>query len=146
MDAHKIKNHRSASGDPFPDFQKILGEELTALQSRIYRLFSVRFKIDLPHEMAKTQEIVVSVHPENATADDFSLSECFQRLGLWPRERVFINWGRFDDIDALFTTDLAWAFSSVWYSGIDDIEIFDESLDWMVAIAHDGTVELRFGP
>ncbi|KPA90347.1 hypothetical protein ACMGT0_20260 [Pseudomonas sp. RHF3.3-3] len=146
MDAHKIKNHSDVTADPFPDVQKVLGDDLAALKSRIFHLFSIRFEIVLPHEMAKTQKIVVSVHPDNAADDHFSLSECFQYLGIRSRERVFINWGRFDDIDALRTTDLFKVFSSIWYPGVDDIEIFDESLNWMVAIAHDGTVALRFGP
>jgi hypothetical protein len=31
-------------------------------------------------------------------------------------------------------------FSDLWYPGADDIDLFDASVSWVVAIRHDGAV------
>ncbi|MGY2224951.1 hypothetical protein ACW9IK_19880 [Pseudomonas gingeri] len=144
MDLHKISNHKSETDGQFPAFEPIQGEELTTLKNKIYKIFSEKFNINLPLDMVKTQEIVSSRFPKNASEENFSLSEAFEYFGTHPKDQVYVNWGKFDDIDRMPTSDLIRAFSSVWYSESDDIEIFDEDLSWMVAVAHDGTVELRF--
>ncbi|RBH52727.1 MULTISPECIES: hypothetical protein [Pseudomonas] len=144
MDEHKIVNHENECGRAFPHFDRVEGDALDVLRERIYSLFFKNYNIKLPDEMIKTQRVVVSKYQKNAAEKDFMLDECFRYFGVCPKERVYVNWRCFDELDRLLAVDLVSDFSSIWYPESDDIEIFDEELSWMVAIAHDGVVELRF--
>jgi hypothetical protein len=55
---------------------------------------------------------------------------------------LYVNWDRFDHIDKLSCTDLSRHFSDIWYPSADDIEIFDESGQWVLMVCHDGVVSL----
>lgn len=79
----------------------------------------------------------------NAEAEDFILSEAFERLGITPQSRVYVNWYRFDDVDRISLNNLSSYFTDIWYPGTDDIEIFDETCCWILSISHDG--DLSYG-
>jgi hypothetical protein len=64
------------------------------------------------------------------------------RRGIHVGERVLIDWYRFDRIDEMRLDDLETYFDDVWYGSADDIEVFDESLEWFIVVAHYGEVRL----
>jgi hypothetical protein len=76
----------------------------------------------------------------NSLSDDFRLSQVLWRLRILPPEYVFVNWYRFDDVDEIKFADLESHFTDIWYPSSDDIEVFDSSLKWLIAVSHDGSV------
>ena len=57
---------------------------------------------------------------------------------------MYINWSDFKDIDVLDLEDVLRYFYDIWFPGMDDIEIFDETFNWLVSIRHDGVVSYVF--
>jgi hypothetical protein len=55
-------------------------------------------------------------------------------------KKVYLNWYRFDDIDQIDLAALDQYFSDIWYPGSDDLDVFDDSTDWIVSIAHFGKI------
>jgi hypothetical protein len=60
--------------------------------------------------------------------------------GIVPRLDVFLDWHRFDDVDQLKLTDLTRWFDDIWYPLADDIDLCDESTDWIFSIRSEGQV------
>ena len=63
-------------------------------------------------------------------------------LNIKPNLQVYLNWYSFTDIDILNIIFLDKYFFDIWYPISDDIDIFDESLNWFLSIRHDGNVVL----
>lgn len=78
----------------------------------------------------------------NAQNENFSLSKFLSRAGLNNIGDVFVNWYRYDDIDKFNLYELDKYFDYIWYPDADDIDIFDESLSWIVSISHTGQIKL----
>jgi hypothetical protein len=72
--------------------------------------------------------------------DGFDLRDLISVVGIKAGADVLVNWYRFDQIDRIAFSDLSEHFDHIWYPSSDDIEIFDESLDWFVLVRHDGRV------
>ena len=63
-------------------------------------------------------------------------------LGLEPREEVYVNWDDFATIHRVRFADLAENFDYLWYPGPDDVDIFDESLSWVLSVDHGGYIRV----
>jgi len=78
---------------------------------------------------------------ENIDAKDgFNLIDTLNSISILPLPKIYINWYQFDDIDLINTSDLNKYFDDIWFPSADDIDLFDESLNWIVSIRHDGNV------
>jgi len=90
------------------------------------------------NEVQRRATHLPGINAENA----LDLYKVIALFGINAGTEVFINWHRFDRIDRIALLDLSNHFSDIWYPGSDDIEIFDESFDWLVAVHHDGDVRV----
>lgn len=72
--------------------------------------------------------------------DDFSLIDTLNHLSINSLSKIYINWHRFNDIDQFNLIDLDKYFHDIWFPSADDIDLFDDSLDWIVSIRHDGCI------
>ena len=82
------------------------------------------------------------VEHANAKAEGFDLAALVHSLELEAQEEVFINWDDFTTIDRMRFKDLTEHFDYIWYPGPDDIEIFDDSLSWILSVDHGGYVRV----
>ena len=57
-----------------------------------------------------------------------------------PAATVYINWRHFESLDEMAFVALAKYFDDIWYAGADDIDIFDDTLSWVLSVRHDGEV------
>ncbi len=78
----------------------------------------------------------------NADDDGFDPKRVFELVSIEPTDRVFINWYHFDEIDEMNVEDLNAHFSDIWYPTVDDIDIVDETLSWVVSIGHESDVRV----
>jgi hypothetical protein len=70
------------------------------------------------------------------------LREVFCKCGITPAPTVYVEWGPLCEIDRFQIEDLFKHFWDVWYPSADDIEIFDDTFDWIVFVRHYGGVEV----
>jgi hypothetical protein len=76
----------------------------------------------------------------DAESDNFDLKSTLSKVGISPNEHVFLNWYRFDRIDEIGLDDLSAYFDDIWYPAADYIDVFDNSLSWIVSIGYSGEV------
>jgi hypothetical protein len=88
--------------------------------------------LEILHAMEDRVRDITEIRPSDAT---FHLTAVFEKLGISAR-KIYINWYRFDDIDEMSTGDLDRWFHDFWYPDSDDIELFDQSQNWLLFVRH----------
>ena len=74
----------------------------------------------------------------NAESDDFDLRNVLRDAGVTsPASSVYVN---VDEMRKVRLDEIAEDLWSIWRPKADDIEIFDDSLSWILSIDHDGNV------
>jgi hypothetical protein len=144
MESFKIEHFkRDNPTKKFPVFSSLEPSRAKEIYDRLSD------KIDsslTPDQLAKRiNEIGISIESDNAENDDFILKEVFDKIGISPQEKVFINWYHFDDVDEIRFDDLNGFFDDIWYPGSDDIDIFDETFSWILSVYHDGSIKVVRG-
>ncbi|MGF7494324.1 heat-shock protein [Campylobacter concisus] len=76
----------------------------------------------------------------NADEENFDLKAVFNKLDIATPNEICINFNKFESIDILHFDDLSKFFSDIWYPSLDDIEIFDLNLNWIVSVRHYGAI------
>ena len=141
MEAFKIENYRAEyPNKDFPWFRSLPKEELAEVTTKMFKLLKVSDSNDLIELVDKIINEGVYLDDFNAENDTFSLASVLHFLEVTPLQKVFVNWYRFDDIDEMDFDSLNSYFDDIWYSGPDDIDIFDKSFSWIISISHDGAV------
>lgn len=87
--------------------------------------------------MAESQ---IKVTGKDAMDEGFSILNTLNGIIKNANDKLFVNWYRYDEIDIFKAGDLSTYFDDIWFPDVDDIDIFDNSLDWIVTIRHDGQV------
>jgi len=136
---------REYPGKSFPDYRSVSAIEAEQTKLRI------SMQMDFPPS-ASSLELVRLVREQstvlsnvNAESDDFNLKSVIFRAGIMPKEEIYINWHRFDEIDRMRLEDLSGYFEDIWYPSADDIDLFDDSLSWIFSISYSGNISyLRF--
>jgi len=140
---YKIANfERSNPSQSFPAFRRVGREESREFAERIAERLRLPPPIDSLKLVRRIQSCLKPVPGVSPLADEFKLSQLFWQLQIPAPESVFVNWYRFDDVDEFQFADLESHFSDVWYPSSDDIELFDASLKWLIAVSHDGAVSV----
>ncbi|MET0015320.1 MAG: hypothetical protein ABW088_16840 [Sedimenticola sp.] len=129
-------------GQEFPWYRVLTDEQMASIRNVLKQQLGLdenASKIQLVTALAEEAEVCSAT---DADSQEFSLKSCLEQLGIVPRQRVMVNFYRYDDIDELRLTDVDKHFPYIWYSGSDDIDIMDETLSWIVSVSHDGEVAL----
>lgn len=79
----------------------------------------------------------------NATSRNFDINDVFKALRIKPHDTVFVNWYYFDDIDAMSYADFRRHFEHLWFLSSDDIDIFDDTYDWIISVNHEGYISFK---
>ena len=139
MDSVKIENFkRSYPGESFPRFRSLTGAECGGLRHRLAKSLGIDRVEDtllLVRRLHGCPSIDLGIVQETGPIDVGNLVE---RCGFRCGATAYINWHRFDDIDEISIVDLSRFFDDLWYPGSDDIEIMNESMDWVLVVDHDG--------
>ncbi|MDA3798982.1 MAG: hypothetical protein PF692_07870 [Kiritimatiellae bacterium] len=141
MDKDKIKifNNENA-GKIFPKLVSISNEKRISLLSNIANWLESSKEENAFEVLKLLTENELVVEGWNADNSIFNLHNLVNYLSIIPNNRVYINWNLFDDVDLVEFTDLCKHFIYFWYPGADDIDIFDETLKWIVSIDHNGYI------
>jgi len=141
MDEFKIENFlASHEGKQFPSYRPLTADQADAIRKKLLD----RLGID-PHENGLT--LVCHLAQMEKSAQEFSvqdsgfdLTKVLDSLEVHPETNVYINWYRFDRIDEIAAADLHQYFDDIWYPAVDDIDLFDATLSWVLSVSHDGKV------
>lgn len=143
MEQFKISHfERDKPGEVFPKFEPLGSDEV----SRIRKDLGYQFGLDeWVESLTLMRHLLTASQPVegfDAKTGEFDLSKVAQSLGITPKRSVFINWDRFETVDRMAFADLSTYFHDIWYPSADDIEVFDDTLSWILFINHSGTVRI----
>ena len=129
-------------GRPFPPFTTLGKEDA----DRLLQAFARKMHLSEPYDGLILLKALFArssgVEGVNATSDAFHLLSVLESFSISPEREVYVNWYRFDVIDRMNSVELAAYFPYVWYAGPDDIEIFDDSLSWVLFVDHGGYLRI----
>ncbi|MBS5809610.1 MAG: heat-shock protein [Campylobacter concisus] len=135
MDQIKLENFRKEYGFDMPIVRSLSAGECIKIRENLLRKFSLNdidefFKID---KFSRLDGF-------NADEENFDLKAVFNKLGIAMPNEICINFNKFESIDILRFDDLFKFFSDIWYPSLDDIEIFDINLNWIISVRHYGDI------
>jgi len=142
MEKFKIEHFENDHpGKKFPWFRTLQSSEA----EKFKQSFSSRLSLDANTTSENLVRIILEksnfIETIQADSEHFSISKLLNSIGVFPMNNICLNWYRFDEIDELYFDDLDKYFDDIWYPGPDDIDIFDQTLSWILTILHDGSVK-----
>ena len=140
MDGFKIENfERQHGANSFPAFRSLITEEANNVLAILKRRLGLPDELSAEDVLHAIDQKSVDVDGVDANEEAFDLRAVLARLG-FSAVKVFVNWYRFDRIDEFETEKLCDCFGDIFYPSVDDIEISDVNLTWLVSIRHYGAV------
>ena len=116
MDQIKLENFRKEYGFEMPIIRSLSNDECLKIRENLLHKFSLD------------------------NIDEFFKIDKFSKLGIATPNEIYINFNKFESIDILRFDDLDKFFSDIWYPSLDDIEIFDINLNWIISVRHYGEI------
>ena len=135
MDQIKLENFRKEHGFDMPIIRSLPAGECLKIRENLLHKFSLQnidefFKIDKFNKFDGF----------SADEENFDLKAVFRKLNIATPNKICINFNKFESIDILHFDDLSKFFSDIWYPSLDDIEIFDINLSFIVSVRHYGAI------
>ena len=135
MDQIKLENFRKEHGFDMPIIRSLsAGECLKIRENLLYK-----FSLDDIDEFFKIDKFS-RLDGFNADKENFDLKTAFSELGIAMPNEICINFNKFESIDILRFDDFCKFFSDIWDLSLDDIEIFDINLSFIVLVRHYGAI------
>lgn len=138
MENFKIDLFKEEYNIDFPYFTHLTKEECDFFIREIINKYNIKNSEKLVEELNIVQSVI---HDFNAD-ENFKLVDLFENYNIKYNSKIFINWYKFDNIDEMELVDLDKYFYDIWFPSSDDIDLFDESLNWILSIRHDGCITL----
>ena len=143
MDVIKLEDFaRDHPGEKFPEYRTLTEQETAEIRKKLadkLGLPGTATGLELVKAVAERGLEISQTNAEEKTPDFPAL---LRKPGISLKERILINWYRFDRVDAMSLNDFSKYFADLWYPGADHIDIFDESLGWIMSIDYSGSVSL----
>ena len=135
MDQIKLENFRKEHGFDMLIIRSLSAAECLEIREKLLYKFSLQnidefFKID---KFSRLDGF-------NADEANFDIKAVFSKLNIATPNEICINFNKFESIDIFRFGDLDKFFSDIWYPSLDDIEIFDLNLNWIVSVRHYGAI------
>ena len=143
MDTFKIEHfERDNPGVKFPCFKKLTDEETICIRNQLIKKLGLPENLSDLKFISSIHKLLIKYDGENVKSQDFNISNLMNKFRITPPDKVYINWYRFDEIDQMEFVDVARYFGDIWYPTSDDIELFDDSLTWILSVSHDGFISI----
>lgn len=122
----------------FPEYSPLSEDDCIKIIKKLSEKFGLDFLSNekIAYDLMQRQIILEKVDAK----DNFHLMLALKNLDIIFSSNIYINWYQFRDIDLIKINDLDKYFYDIWFPSADDIDIFDENLNWIVSIRHDGVV------
>ena len=138
MENFKIDLFIGEYGIDFPKYSHLSDNDCLDMINNLSNKFNMDFlSNEIAYDLTQRQLFLESIDAKN----DFKLLETLKYMNVNPTLNIYINWYQFKDMDLIKTVDLdKYFYDILWFSSADDIDIFDENLNWIISIRHDGVV------
>ena len=135
MDQIKLENFRKEYGFDMPIVMSLPNDECLKIRENLLHKFNLDY-IDEFFKINKFNKF------DGFSADEanFDLKALFSKLNITAPNEICINFNKFENIDILHFDDLSKFFSDIWYPSLDDIEIFDINLSFIISVRHYGAI------
>lgn len=141
MESFKVRNYKQENPNSvFPEIISLDQEEARLIRERLTSLLELSHAIDdltFIRSLWKRSTILTDL---NAGNDNFDFAEVVHNAMISPNDSVLINWDQMKTIDRIQFSDLCQLFEYIWYPSTDDIEVFDDTLSWMIFVSHSGEI------
>jgi len=127
----------------FPSFITLDSEGTAKIRQRFAQKLKTTENLGGKELLALLSSNCETIKKFNATVVGFNVSEVLSDLKVFPKDKIYINWYRYDDIDEMSFTDFSKYFDYIWFPSSDDIDLFDDTYDWVLSISHEGYVSYR---
>lgn len=145
MEKFKIDNYiKENQGGSFPEYFTLDSRSCADIRELLSKKLGLDTSADGITLVNEVLRLGKNNEEFNGKGDDFNLKKVMYSIGMGLPEYVFINWYRYDNIDKMKFSDLANHFDDVWYPDVDDIDIFDETLSWVLSVTHYGQVKIVY--
>ncbi|QPH91873.1 heat-shock protein [Campylobacter concisus] len=135
MDQIKLENFRKEHGFNMPIIRSLPYDECLKIRENLLHKFS----LDDVDEFFKIDKFS-RLDGFNADEENFDLKAVFGKLNIATPNKICINFNKFESIDILRFEDFSKFFSDIWYPSLDDIEIFDIHLSFILSVRHYGGI------
>ena len=135
MDQIKLENFRKEYGFKMPIIRSLSAGECLKIRENLLHKFS----LDDVDEFFKIDKFS-RLDGFNADEENFDLKAAFRKLNIATPNEICINFNKFESIDILRFEDFSKFFSDIWYPSLDDIEIFDINLSFIISVRHYGAI------
>lgn len=132
MERFKIDLFEKEHNRRFPRYSELTKEKCLEIQSTI----AIKYNISSGN-LNSELELQRQYHT-GALSDNFELMSELMIAGINPSKYIYLNWHNFEKIDRFYLSDLNRYFYDIWFPVADDLDLFDETLDWILSIRHDG--------
>jgi hypothetical protein len=103
-------------------------------------------KLALPNRTAGTElslrlrEVCETIGDRGIDSDRTLLASAISRFSPGLAGPVLLNWGHWLEVDRMECRAVIDYFDFLWYPKVDDLDILDEALRWIVSVDHDGWI------
>ena len=147
MEQFKIEHfERDNPGEPFPGFATLPPIEVLRIRQELARMVGIDQSVEALALLNALVDASHLVEDFDAASEGFQLSALVDHLDLKPDRNIYLNWDRLLTVDRMEFKDFSEYFDEIWYPSADDIEVFDDTMSWVLFIHHSGTLRFsRFG-
>jgi hypothetical protein len=143
MEKIKLDNFFNENpGREFPEYVSLSKIDCDEIAQSIQEKFSLKDATDGLMLVKAIDLLAKPCQSASHVGEDFDLNALLKERGIDAADVVYINWHRYDKLDKLKRSDLARHFYDIWYPDVDNIDVFDGSLDWILSMRHDGYIKL----
>lgn len=129
-------------GRDFPEYASLSKSACADIAQSIQEKFALANVTDGLTLVKAIDALAKPCEVASHVGENFDFNALLHACGIDAADIVYINWHRYDKIDRLKRYNLASYFYDIWYSDMDDIDVFDDSLSWILPIHHDGCIKL----
>lgn len=137
MEKFKLTHFKELYGFKIPTLRHLSVKESEIIIDKLCSIYRVK-KLDFL--LNKIYNTFTTIKEIDVDVDNFHIVNLFNELGITIPEEILINWDKFENIDCISFDIFNKYFSDIWYPIIDDIEIFDKEIKWIISIRHDGII------
>ncbi|UOE40228.1 hypothetical protein MTP09_09915 [Chryseobacterium suipulveris] len=136
MENFKKELFKKEYGIDFPPYFKISEDKCHEIKYNIIHKFKL-IQDDFEKSLRKKQLFFNLINAEN---ENFNFCNVLKNIQITIGSRLYVNWDNFQTIDKFSSEDFCKYFNDIWFPSADDIDIFDDKLNWIISIRHDGAI------
>lgn len=143
MEQFKVENflldHRNIE---FPSFQTLTSEEVERIVTELANVSGFVGHRDARSILRHLLSQSFSIGQVDSKEPKLDLVNVLVRYNLEPSDQICINWSTFTEVDCMSASDFSQYFDYIWYPASDDIEVWDDLLEWILFVTHYGDLRL----